>query len=340
MHHAIFSRFAMLLLAFAYCAGAAADISIVGSSTVYPFATVVGERFGQVTGLSAPRIESTGTGGGMKLLCAGDGPNHPDISNASRKIKQSEIDLCMSSGAGGLVEVKIGYDGIVFAQSIDADQIELTRGQLFSALAREIPTPSGDLVANASQTWSDIDPSLPSVPIQVYGPPPTSGTRDAFVEMVMEEGCEQMPGYDRIVEDRMQAACKAIREDGPFIEAGENDNLIIQRLANNANAFGIFGYSFLEENADRVRGVPLEGVEPTFESIADSTYPISRPLFFYAKSKALVSKPELAMFVEFFAAEEAIGEDGFLSDRGLIPLSADERSRMLDDIEQLFALNL
>ncbi|MCY4325102.1 MAG: substrate-binding domain-containing protein [Betaproteobacteria bacterium] len=306
---------------------AIADISIVGSSTVYPFATVVGERFGQITGLAAPNIESTGTGGGMKLLCAG-GDAGPDISNASRRIKSSEVELCASSGVGNLVEVKIGFDGIVFAQSLSGAPISLTRAQLFKALARDVIEADGSTKPNPHQSWSDVAAGLPDVKIQVYGPPPTSGTRDAFVELVMEEGCEKMDGFDKLGKDEKGSVCKAIREDGLFIEAGENDNLIIQRLATNADAFGIFGYSFLEENADRVRGVDIEGVTPSFESIADSSYPVSRPLFFYVKSSALESKEEVAKFVEFFAAEESIGEDGFLSDRGLIPLPAASRDEV------------
>ena len=322
--HSTTARAAALALAGSLASSTAvADISIVGSSTVYPFATVVGERFGQITGLPAPQIESTGTGGGMKLLCAGgDGP---DISNASRRIKPSEIDLCASSGVGDLVEVKIGFDGIVFAQSLAGPGISLTREQLFNALARDVIEEDGSFRPNPHQTWRDVDASLPDIGIQVYGPPPTSGTRDAFVELVMEEGCEQRAGFDRLAEDHRESVCKAIREDGLFIEAGENDNLIIQRLSTNSEAFGIFGYSFLEENVDRVRGVDIEGVTPSFESIADSSYPVSRPLFFYVKSSALAEREDVARFVEFFAHEDSIGEDGFLSERGLIPLPSADR---------------
>ena len=288
-------------------AAAIADISIVGSSTVYPFATVVGERFGQITGLAAPQVEATGTGGGMKLLCGGG----PDISNASRRIKKSEVELCASNGVGDLVEVKIGFDGIVFAQSISGPDISLTREQLFTALARDVIEADGSVKPNPHQTWSDVAAELPDLNIQVYGPPPTSGTRDAFVELVMEEGCEKALGFDKLPDDHKDSVCKAIREDGLFIEAGENDNLIIQRLSTNSAAFGIFGYSFLEENADRVRGVRIGGVEPSFETIADSSYPVSRPLFFYVKSSALESRDEVAKFVEFFVHEDSIGEDGF-----------------------------
>ena len=303
-------------------AAAIADISIVGSSTVYPFATVVGERFGQITGLAAPQVEATGTGGGMKLLCGGAGP---DISNASRRIKKSEVELCASNGVGDLVEVKIGFDGIVFAQSISGPDISLTREQLFTALARDVIEADGSVKPNPHQTWSDVAAELPDLNIQVYGPPPTSGTRDAFVELVMEEGCEKALGFDKLPDDHKDSVCKAIREDGLFIEAGENDNLIIQRLSTNSAAFGIFGYSFLEENADRVRGVRIGGVEPSFETIADSSYPVSRPLFFYVKSSALESRDEVAKFVEFFVHEDSIGEDGFLSERGLIPLPGADR---------------
>ena len=320
-------------------ASVAADVSVVGSSTVYPFATVVGERFGQITGEPAPQIESTGTGGGMKLLCSGRGAG-PDISNASRRIKKSEIQLCADNGVGDLVEVRIGFDGIVFAQSLSGIEISLTREQLFNALARDLIEDDGSLRPNPHQSWSDVAAGLPDIRIQVYGPPPTSGTRDAFVELVMEEGCEQAAGFARLAKERKGPVCKAIREDGLFIEAGENDNLIIQRLATNSEAFGIFGYSFLEENADRVRGVPIDGVEPSFDTIADSSYPVSRPLFFYVKSSALKDRDGVARFVEFFAHEDAIGEEGFLSERGLIPLPSSDRAAVRAAVKDRLAVRL
>ena len=265
-----------LLLTLPLCMAGAANmaygeqIEVVGSSTVYPFTTVAAERFSQVSGASTPKVESTGTGGGMKLLCGGIGGGHPDISNASRPIKSSEIKLCASNGVSEPIEVKIGYDGIVVAHSGANDDISLTREQLFEALARDLPDANGELQSNPHRNWSDVSATLPAKPIRVYGPPPTSGTRDAFVELAMEEGCEGVAHMDVLKakdEDMHDSACTAIREDGAFIEAGENDNLIIQRLVANPDTLGIFGYSFLEENSDKVKGVGIDGVEPSFEAI-------------------------------------------------------------------------
>ncbi len=315
----------------------AEQIEIVGSSTVYPFSTVVAERFGQVRGVAVPKVESTGTGGGMKLLCAGIGDGHPDISNASRAIKASEVELCASNGVSRPLEVKIGFDGIVMASSLSSDAMSLTREEVFLALARDLPDSSGELRPNPHVRWSDINPSLPNTEIRVYGPPPTSGTRDAFVELAMEEGCEAAPGMAALKAadgERFEAACASVREDGAFIEAGENDNLIIQRLVSNEDSFGIFGYSFLEENVDRVRGVSINGVEPTFESIEAGDYPLARPLYFYVKAEHAASKPGLSEFVRFFVSDAAVGPDGFLVDRGLIPLPAAELGAVRSAVER------
>ena len=312
------------------------QISIVGSSTVYPFTTVVAELFGQNNGVSTPKVESTGTGGGMKLLCAGIGAEHPDISNASRAIKNSEVELCASNGISEPLEIKIGYDGIVIATSNTTDAISLTLEQVFLALAREISDASGKLVANSNKQWSDIDPSLPSLDIKVYGPPPTSGTRDAFVELAMEEGCERVVPENLIQDkDTRKAICTSIREDGAFVEAGENDNLIIQRLVSNSGTLGIFGYSFLEENLDKVQGVLIDGVEPLFETIEQGDYALGRPLFIYVKKEHVSVKPDARDFVEFYVSEESMGSDGFLVDRGLVPLAEAEQQQIRDAVSQL-----
>ena len=315
----------------------AEQIEIVGSSTVYPFTTVVAERFGQAKGYATPKVESTGTGGGMKLLCGGVGGSHPDISNASRQIKDSEIKLCQSNGIGEPLEVKIGFDGIVMAQSKDNPEMTLTREEIFMALARDLPNGSGGIGPNPNKNWSDINPSLPQKAIRVYGPPPTSGTRDAFVELALEEGCKSAPGMAELKsadEDKFDAVCASVREDGAFIEAGENDNLIIQRLVSNQDSLGVFGYSFLEENIDKVTGVAVNGVVPTFESIEAGDYPLSRPLFIYVKTEHANEKPSMSEFVKFYVSDNALGSDGFLVDRGLIPLPEAELSELRVRIDQ------
>ena len=253
-------------------------ISIVGSSTVYPFATVVAEQFGKTTRYKTPKIESTGSGGGLKLFCAGVGVEHPDITNASRRIKQSEIDKCRSNGVREIVEVKVGYDGIVLANSKKARTMKLTRKDIFLALAKEVPDPKGGerLVRNPYRTWKDVNSSLPNIRIEVLGPPPTSGTRDAFVELAMEGGAKKfgwIKGMKKKDKKKYKAIAHTIREDGAYIEAGENDNLIVQKLAANPNALGIFGFSFLDQNTDKIQGSFVDGVQPTFEAIASGAPP-------------------------------------------------------------------
>ena len=302
---------------------AADNIKIVGSSTVYPFSTVVAERFTQITGNKAPIVESTGSGGGMNLFCNGTGAATPDITNASRRMKKSEQDKCRANGVADIIEVKIGYDGIVIAQSLSGREFELTRREVFLALGRNIPDANGDLVANPNTTWKDVNPSFPASPIRMYGPPPTSGTRDAFAELVLEAGCKTFPKLKALKKSdkkKYKAVCHSVREDGAYIESGENDNLIIQKLVAAPDAFGVFGYSFLEENRDKVRGAKVEGVAPTFEAIADATYPVSRPLFFYVKKAHYGKTASLEEFIKFFVNAEVMGEDGFLADRGLISL--------------------
>lgn len=314
------------------------QINIVGSSTVYPFATVVAERFGKSTHFSVPKIESTGSGGGLKLFCSGVGGNTPDITNASRKIKSSEIELCKKNGVNDVIEIQIGYDGIAFANSTKSAQLDVTIKELYMALAKVLPNEKGDLVDNPYQTWQQINPDFPNVGIEVLGPPPTSGTRDAFVELVMEAGCDELPAMKvlaKVDSKKHKAACQGLREDGAFVEAGENDNLIVQKLASNPNAFGIFGYSFLDQNRDKVQGAKINGVTPSFYAIGDGSYPVSRSLFFYIKKAHVGTVAGLHEYALAFTSEDAIGEEGYLTDRGLIPLSEADWKKVRQAAESL-----
>ena len=316
-------------------------INIVGSSTVYPFATVAAERFGRATRFKTPKVESTGSGGGIKLLCNGLGVRHPDIANSSRRIKSSEIEDCARNGVE-VVEIILGYDGIVLAASRDAAPMSLTLQQTYLALARHVPDPSGvrRLVPNPYRAWSDIDPSLPATRIEVLGPPPTSGTRDAFLELAMEGGCDTFDLIGTLDEDDRLVACHTIREDGGYVEAGENDNLIVQKLNANPNAVGIFGYSFLDQNRDRVRAIAIAGVEPTFETIADNSYPISRPLYLYVKRAHVGVIPGIDGYLRELMSDSAADEFGYLSDLGLVPLRNADRQIMEDRIVSLESVTL
>ena len=303
------------------------QIRIVGSSTVFPFSTTVAEQFGQTSGFATPVVESTGSGGGLKLFCAGVGEEHPDMTNASRAIKDSEIEICAANGVKDITEVKVGFDGIVLANSKSADAVNLTIPQIFQALAAEVEV-DGQVVANPYTNWQEIDPALPDAKIEVLGPPPTSGTRDAFVELVMETGCEEFPAIaalEETDEEKFEAVCATMREDGGFVEAGENDNLIVQKLEANPAAFGIFGFSFLDQNLDKMQGSYVDGVEPTFENIAAGGYPVSRSLFFYVKNAHVGVIPGMEEYVTEFTSEGAFGEDGYLTDKGLIPLPEEDR---------------
>ncbi|MCT8997969.1 PstS family phosphate ABC transporter substrate-binding protein [Chelativorans intermedius] len=317
-------------LAVAASAGVAAardQIRIVGSSTVFPYTQAVAEEFGNATDFPAPVTESTGTGGGMQIFCGGVGVDYPDITGASRAMKESEYKLCLENGVDSVTEVQIGSDGLSIAHSVEGPEIDLTKAQIFQALAAEVEV-DGKIVANPYTRWNQIDPSLPDSEITVFGPPPTSGTRDAFVELVMEEGCEQFPAIEALEGDRKDEVCKRMRTDGPFVEAGENDNLIVQRLQADHNALGIFGYSFLYENQDTLKAVAVEGVKPTPETIADESYTVSRPLFFYVKNAHRGVIPGLQEFVEEYVSEEAMGPGGYLEERGLIPLSDERREEV------------
>jgi len=325
----------------AMAAGAAEardQIRIVGSSTVYPFSTAVAETFGKTTRFKTPVVESTGSGGGLKLFCAGIGTDHPDVTNASRRIKKSEVERCARNGVTGVTEVKVGYDGIVMANSKAAGRMKITRKQIFLALAKDVPAGEGKLIANPYKTWKDVDPSLPDVKIEVLGPPPTSGTRDAFAELALEGGCKKIGWINALKKTdkkKYKAVCHAIREDGGYVEAGENDVLIVRKLEANPNAFGVFGYSFLDQNADKIQGSLIDGKEPTFENIAEGNYPVSRPLYFYVKQAHVNKIPGIAEFIAEFTSDKAWGEDGYLADKGLIPMPEAERKKFHDDARNL-----
>jgi len=308
------------------------QIQIVGSSTVFPFSTAVAEQFGQKTSFKTPVVESTGSGGGMKLFCAGVGEATPDITNASRRIKETEFKLCNDNGVTP-VEVKIGFDGIVLANAKSGPDLNITREQIFRALAKELPNEKGEMVPNPNMTWSDVDPSLPNLKIEVLGPPPTSGTRDAFAEIALEGGAKKIETLAALRKEDKKAfgrIATSIREDGAYIEAGENDNLIIQKLEANPNAFGVFGFSFLDQNADKVKGATVEGNAPEFEKIAAGDYPISRSLYFYVKKEHVGVIPGVEEFVAEFTNESTWGPDGYLSDKGLIPLPDTDRKSIAE----------
>tara|TARA_R100001591_G_scaffold27905_2_gene38570 strand:+ start:70184 stop:71227 length:1044 start_codon:yes stop_codon:yes gene_type:complete len=298
-------------------------INIVGSSTVYPFATVVAERFGNQGDFPTPKLESTGSGGGLKIFCQGIGTNHPDITNASRRIKASEIELCKSNGVEEITEFRIGSDGIVIASSKEAEHMDLTLQQLFLALGEKVPV-DGKWVKNPYKNWSDIDSSLPNKKIVVMGPPPTSGTRDSFNEQGLAAGCDTLPEAAELAEEEHAAICESIREDGAFIEAGENDNLIVQKLVGDTGLYGIFGYSFLEENADRLQAAKLDGVEPKPELIAEDKYPLARSMFFYVKKAHIGVVPGIAEYAAEFISPAAMGPNGYLKDVGLIVPTRDQ----------------
>jgi phosphate transport system substrate-binding protein len=326
--------------------GARDYISVVGSSTVYPFSTAVAEQFGKTSKFKTPKVESTGTGGGLKLFCAGVGVQHPDISNASRRIKPSEVADCTKNGVKEIVELKIGFDGIVLANSKKAPRLSLTRKDVFLALAKTVPDPKGTetLVANPYRKWSDVNPKLPGEAIEVLGPPPTSGTRDAFVELVMDAGCKTVPWIAALKdkdEAKFKATCQTLREDGRFIEAGENDNLIVQKLKANPNAIGIFGYSYLEQNGEAIQGSLMDGKAPDFDSISSGVYEVSRPLFIYIKKAHVGTIPGIREFIAEFTSAKAMGSEGYLVDKGLIPLpkkDLEAAQRVAKSLEPMAAL--
>jgi len=323
-------------------------LSIVGSSTVYPFSSVVAEQFGKAGKFKTPKVESTGTGGGFKLFCGGVGVAHPDISNASRAIKKSEFDACQKAGVKDIAEVKIGFDGIVLAFSTKSKiKYELTLKEIYLALAKRVPDPAAPesevLVENPYKTWHEINPKLPKTKIEVLGPPPTSGTRDALAELALEGGCQSF-AWLKAKKDSdknfFQNVCMTVRQDGGYIEAGENDNLILQKLGATPSTVGIFGYSYLEQNKDKVKAATVEGVEPNYENISSGKYPIARPLFFYVKKGHIGLIPGIVEYVAEFTSEKAFGEEGYLADKGLIPLPEDERKKVTAEAKQLKSITV
>lgn len=357
-------------------ASARDSISIVGSSTVYPFATVVAERFGKSTDFKAPKVESTGSGGGLKLFCKGVGVATADITNASRRIKSSEFEQCQQNGVTDIIEVLIGYDGIVLANAKGAAPMQLSRKDIYLALAKLVPGPDGKLIENPNITWNDVNPTLPAKKIEVLGPPPTSGTRDAFAELALEGGArsiddiaalrkmgaDQADEIQALVEklgiqaawstsvknkgasakgkDVVKIIGRSVREDGAYIEAGENDNLIVNKLVANPNALGIFGFSFLDQNSDKVQGSIIDGNEPSFDAIASGAYKVSRPLYFYVKKAHIGTVPGIQEYLNTFLSEDTIGPDGYLVDKGLIPLGEEQYEEMATGARALKNLSL
>lgn len=312
-------------------AGSRDQIKVVGSSTVYPFTTLVAEQFvNKNPGMKPPVIESTGTGGGIKLFCAGIGAAHPDIADASRRMKLSEYNNCKQNGVTDIIEITIGLDGIAFAEGKKGPKLELTPVEIYRALAAN---PVGQ--KNTAKTWKDVNPTLPALPIQVYGPPSTSGTRDALAELILAKGCDAInPSAAASKEkdpDAYAKACLTIRDDGAYIDAGENDNLIVQKLQSNSNAIGIFGYSYLEENKDKLNGVPLNGIEPTYETIAQNRYPGSRPLFLYVKKAHLGAIKGLRELLAQYVA--SWDPNGPLVAKGLIASHVDVRARAAEIVK-------
>jgi len=324
---------ALAILATVVTAGAAEardQIRIVGSSTVFPFTTRVAEEFGRTTNFKTPVVESTGTGGGFKLFCDGAGIDTPDIANASRAIKKSEIETCAKNGVTEITEVKIGFDGIVLANSLASPQLNISLQQLFLALAKDVPDGKGGLIANPNKMWSDVDKSLPAKKIEVLGPPPTSGTRDAFAELAMEGGCNRIPelaALKKTDEAKHKAVCQGIREDGAFIEAGENDVLIVRKLEANKDAFGIFGYSFLDQNRDKIQSSLIDDIDDDYDNISSGKYPISRSLFIYVKKAHVGVVPGIKEFLSEYTSDKAWGPEGYLADKGLIALPDAERAK-------------
>ena len=318
--------------------GASRDqIRAVGSSTVYPFATAVAEQYVQNNpGMKSPIIESTGTGGGMKLFCGGVGGQHPDIENASRRIKKSEYELCQKNGVKDIIEIQVGVDGLAFAESKKGPGLKLTPAIIYRALAAD-PFGKGK---NTAETWKDVDTSLPAIPISVFGPPSTSGTRDSLAELILIKGCETdsaMVALKKSDEDKFKATCTRIREDGKYVDSGENDNLIVQNLSANPNAIGIFGYSYLEENKDSLNDVPLNGLQATYETVSSGQYPGARPLFLYVKKAHINAIPGLKAYLEAFASAWEPG--GYLTKRGMVASPESVRKSSADAVRNLTVLD-
>lgn len=332
---------AVSVLALSACGGSGGSasgardyVTAVGSSTVYPFATAVAEQYASA-GNKSPVIESTGTGAGMKLFCAGVGAQHPDIEDASRRMKKSEFEECQKNGVTEIVEIQVGIDGIAFAEAKNGPGMKLTPADIYKALAAN---PFGK--PNTAKSWKDVNPALPDMPILVYGPPSTSGTRDALKELILEAGCKTdaataaMKDSDK---DKYESICHDIREDGPYVDAGENDNLIVQKISQNPKAVGVFGYSFLEENPDSLKGIPMNGIEPTYASISDFSYPGARPLYIYVKKQHLAPIKGLEGYVKAWAG--AWGKDGLLQKKGMVISPENVRQKNADVVANMTPLD-
>ena len=309
------------------------QIRAVGSGTVYPFVAIAAEQFGLNGTFPTPIIEATGTGGGFKLFCSGAGDDTPDINDASRRIADSEKKLCAKNGVTGIEEIPIGFDGIILAGKKGAP-LDLTKKQLFMALARELPDNTGALVKNTSQTWKDVDPMLPARPIEIYGPPPTSGTRDTFVELVMDKACAQFPEFAKAYADEnaRKKACGLLREDGKYIEAGEDYNIVVQKLSADANALGIMGFGFYDENVHRLQASDIEGVAPDIDTIESGYYGISRRLYVYVKTQHIGRVPGMVEFLRELTGDNAVGPEGYATNKGLVPLADNERKAVQERV--------
>jgi phosphate transport system substrate-binding protein len=328
------------VIGLADAASARDQIRIVGSSTVYPFTTAVAEQFGKSGAGKTPVVESTGTGGGMKLFCAGVGDGHPDLTNASRAMKKSEFEECQKNGVKDIVEIKVGIDGLTIAQSKAGPPTKLSMEQIFLAMAAQVPDKNGKLIDNPYKNWSDIDQSLPNVKIEVLGPPPTSGTRDSFHELFLEVGAKKIEALKEVQKDAkaFEKVWKSVRKDGAYVEAGENDNVIVQKLEANKNAYGIFGYSFLEENTAKLKGVPIDGVEPTYDAISSGKYKGARPLFVYVKKQHVGVVPGIDKFVAEYTSGKALSKDGYLARKGLVALPKADLDKVMADAKSMKVL--
>jgi len=315
------------------------QIRVVGSSTVFPFATAVAEEFGQTSGFKTPVVESTGTGGGFKLFCGGVGVDFPDIADASRRITKNEVESCTRNGVAQITEIRIGFDGIVFANSLKARHFDLTREQLFLAMAKQVPQ-KGRLVPNPYKTWNEIDPKLPAEKILVFGPAPNHGTRDALIDLVMTPGCMKFEEIAKLEGEAKKAACEAVREDGAFVEVSESYNVTLEKLVQNPSAIGVFGYSYYDNNRDKVQESTIEGVEANFENISSQKYPVSRYLYFYVKNAHVGAIPGIKEYIAEFTSEKAWGSNGYLADKGLIPLPEADRKAEADKAKKLIPLML
>lgn len=345
------------------------SIRIVGSSTVFPFTTAVSENYGSTSGFRTPVVEATGTGGGMNLFCAGVGLRHPDITGASRRMLPTELDLCRRNGVTSITEIMIGFDGIVVTRGAGTPALDFERSELFLALAATIPMPVDDsgeavfsadgemlpgrdfndvaayscdaFIPNPHRLWSDIANDLPADRIEVIGPPPTSGTRDSWIELGIQPGARQIECLDALRgsdRGRFEEVSSRLREDGPWIDGGENDNVIVQTIANSSTAVGVFGYSYLEQNSDRLVAATIEGVEPEYDDISEGVYPIARSMFMYVKNQHVAAVPGIAEWIEELTSEDAFGPFGYLADRGLVALPEARREEVREHARSLTPL--